>query len=278
MRFTEDDLRSFAKRASADYVMHGVPLTQAVAKVASEEGPMTREHVRRICEMTYHTTFESLYKTAPSGNDRYISFDPPDAEKAASLARATEVGKMSGSRDMLLSKEASMMSKEATAVTKFERVNAFDELVKSAQAPEVRWHNPAGELVRAKNTIDEAIRDIRAQLVSAQEEEKLAMLDLVAQAKSLRSSGYSDEQILHAGFSGTSEGYATEIASELMSFIGENAKVASGSFGEINPQHPMPRKFVKAAEARFERKHLEITLDELQRNRVELNTSLRDLL
>lgn len=63
-----------------------------------------------------------------------------------------------------------------------------------------------------------------------------------------------------------------------MSFIGENAKVASGSLGEVNPQHPMPRKFVKAAEARLERKHLEITLDELQRNRVELNTSLRDLL
>ena len=45
---------------------------------------------------------------------------------------------------------------------------------------------------------------------------------------------------------------------------------------EVNPNHPIPQKFKKLAEANIQRKHLEVTLDELNRNLDYFNEQLKD--
>ena len=97
---TRGALLSLANEASTDFLINGTPLTEAVVKVASSSSlDFTAEHVRRICEMTYHSVYERMHKSA-SGPDKYVSFDPPDARRAAQELRATKVAAASRSRPL----------------------------------------------------------------------------------------------------------------------------------------------------------------------------------
>lgn len=89
---SETELRSYAYDASTEFLQNGTPLTDAVVKVASTIMPLTDEHVRRICEMTYHNTYERLFKEA-SSPDKYISFDPPNAIEACERLRSVPLEK-----------------------------------------------------------------------------------------------------------------------------------------------------------------------------------------
>lgn len=92
---SETELRSYAYDASTDFLQNGTPLTDAVVKVASMVMPLTDEHVRRICEMTYHNTYERMFKEA-SSPDKYISFDPPNAIEACERLRSVPLEKQAG--------------------------------------------------------------------------------------------------------------------------------------------------------------------------------------
>jgi hypothetical protein len=88
---TKEYLQGLAQSATTDFLSNGTPLTEAVVKQASACGAnLTSEHVRRICEMTYHDTYERMHKQASSA-DRYIVFDPPDANVAAEVLQAVKV-------------------------------------------------------------------------------------------------------------------------------------------------------------------------------------------
>ena len=88
---TKDYLKGLARSASSDFLANGTPLTEAVVKQASACGAhLTSEHVRRICEMTYHDTYERMHKQA-CGADQYIVFDPPDAQIAAEILQSEKV-------------------------------------------------------------------------------------------------------------------------------------------------------------------------------------------
>lgn len=88
---TRDFLQGLARNATTDFLANGTPLTEAVVKQASTAGStLTAEHVRRICEMTYHDTYERMHKQADAA-DRYVAFDPPDPCLAAELLNAEKV-------------------------------------------------------------------------------------------------------------------------------------------------------------------------------------------
>ena len=88
---TQMELVTAARTATTDYIQNGTDLTEAVVKAASALQPITSEHVRRICEMTYHDAYERMF-AEKTGMYQYVSFDPPDAIRAAEMLDALQLG------------------------------------------------------------------------------------------------------------------------------------------------------------------------------------------
>jgi len=62
----------------------GISLTDSVVASARPYMPMTHEHVKRICEFTYHDAFERIFNER-RGIERNISFDPAVADDVSVL-------------------------------------------------------------------------------------------------------------------------------------------------------------------------------------------------
>lgn len=88
---TQGQLAQAARAATNDYIQNGTDLTEAVVKAASAMQPLTSEHVRRICEMTYHDAYERMF-AEKTGMHQYVTFDPPDAILAAEMLDALQLG------------------------------------------------------------------------------------------------------------------------------------------------------------------------------------------
>jgi hypothetical protein len=73
--YTKQDLSSLGKEASTMFLEHGVPLNDAIVKIASKRPDMTKEHVQRVIENANLITFEDMFKGASS---KHISFDLAD--------------------------------------------------------------------------------------------------------------------------------------------------------------------------------------------------------
>lgn len=119
---TQAQLVQAARAAATDYIQNGTDLTDAVVKVASDMQPITSEHVRRICEMTYHDAYERLF-AEKTGMYQYVSFDPPNAILAAEMLDAIQLGvNQQHNFDKLASKtmkrttKQRLMGKQASAV------------------------------------------------------------------------------------------------------------------------------------------------------------------
>ena len=76
---TAADLKAISREAASDYLSEGTDPTDAVVKAASLFGrDLTNEHVRRVCEMTYHDIFErqfrvtQMYGQVPRGTSHNI--------------------------------------------------------------------------------------------------------------------------------------------------------------------------------------------------------------
>lgn len=292
---TTADLKAISREAASDYLSEGTDLTDAVVKAASLFGrDLTGEHVRRVCEMTYHDVFERQHREKTGSKDRYISFDPPDAVAASSRLNAQKVA--SGS----LSKEASAMTGTAAVMDKVAQVsdtrsqrhqtfNAFDALVQetSPEPQKTAWYNPLSEVCYLRGQLKEAMVELQNRLDTIEGSEKFAMSDLISQAVQESRDQTGVAGVLHAclaGVSGTklANGVLEDLSSDLLYQMGlhgcvlEAEKVAS--YGEVNRNHPLPRKFEKVAGLRNERLHVEFALSELQRDWDRVNDEVRALI
>lgn len=286
---SRDSLRAMAQRASSEYIINGTPLTEAVIKVASScPHTLTAEHVRRICEMTYHDAYERLHKTA-SGADRYVSFDPPDAVVAAKKLRATKTAAAERSAN-LFEGTAVMTSKVASLRTKFTPANAFTELVKAAEAPEVNWENPNKEIQDIQTSLKEAKSSLHVELGGVKTAHAVATGELIESMIGMYKQGNSIPDLLHACLSQldwneitkesaqeTSNIIAEKIASAVNTVVGMPVNEVA-HLGDVNPEHPLPKKFSKVAELATQRAHLEFALDEIDSNVEYFNRKLEDLL
>ncbi len=70
-------LAHLGKQASDMYLNDGVPLTDAVVKVASRHPSITQDHVQRVVENANLVTFEELFKNGPS---KHVVFDLAEPE------------------------------------------------------------------------------------------------------------------------------------------------------------------------------------------------------
>ena len=238
---------------------------------------------------------------------------------------AAQIGAMALAGQALKSrKKREEAQKTASMPKEFTPLNKFDLHIRK-EASQPNWHNPTRELEETHRALRDSIKTVKADLYSAEQAEKMAMVEMVKQANAGLSAGFSMEQILHAGLSAVdvSSSFMAKEAHDLCSHIAQacaghqnsgftkeakmfmspregmakarenskgwrknpmkllynfdaHKKTASG-FGQVNPDHPIPTKFSKLANSRIERKHLEVTLDELSRNLDYFNEQLRTL-
>lgn len=284
-----DDLKMLARQASSDHLTQGTDLTDAVVKAASLfDRPLTAEHVRRVCEMTYHDVFERKFRNE-GGSDRYVSFDPPHAKIAAERLQAQKIASIHTRRAAMLGAETSEKVASARTFNKYRRVNAFDETIKEAGVAhsEVSWLNPAGELCHIQQDLRDAVRTIRTEIDTLSMQEKWASSDLFTHAVQAHKSGFSASRILEACFTSLGDAPHAEvkIASAVAQDLAENmARVGCAlahekvaSMATVNPNHPLPKLFRKTAEFRGQRMHLEYALSELQTQLERVNRELHEL-
>jgi hypothetical protein len=290
---TREYLQDLARSAASDFLTNGTPLTDAVVKQASACGvTLTAEHVRRICEMTYHDTYERMHKQA-SGADRYIVFDPPDAVKASKVLRAEKVASVQTRTTPTTGGLMTEKSASAPARHRFQPANAFDQVLKTASADHAEPFSKAQGLRDLKNIHDalkEAASSIEAEKQASDSALLAARQELSKIAYSLAKDGVSVNDILHAGFSGVdwdsvSEQSAVKVASELSSFLLSKEASTAGlrltktaSAGDVDPEHPLLQAFAKTAGIEERRVHLEIGLSQIKADLGHANKALTSAL
>lgn len=293
---TKEYLQGLAQAATVDFLSHGTPLTEAVIKQASACGAnLTAEHVRRICEMTYHDTYERMHRQEGTSADRYIVFDPPDAEVAAEVLRAEKVASApkrtsSFAGGLMTEKTASA---EVARAPKFKPANAFDQIIKQADTDHSAPFAQAQglhDLKRVHDALKEASASLRAEMASAEGEILHARRELSKVAYATVKDGASVEDVLHACFSGmdwdaASQETATKVASDLSAYLlTKEARTAglhlskTASYGDVNPEHPLPAAFTKVAAVEERHIHLEIALGEVENDLEHANRALTEAL
>jgi len=177
---------------------------------------------------------------------------------------------------------------------KFAAADAFGAAIQAEpeDPSKVRWHNPVREVIHVKEALANAAKDLDARLASVARSERVEMIDLVKQASAALREGATEEDVLHACFSSPVGEDVTRrvvlgVAGDLADCMVEaNHKVAglsgimskTASLGEINPDHPLPKKFRKVAELRTERKHLEFALEDILRDKQDFNERVKGML
>lgn len=283
---TADNLMSIARQAAGEFLANGTNLSTAVVKQASASRlPLTEEHVRRICEMTYHEAFERSFHQKRGSMDRYISFDPPDAVQCAKELNAMAVEKRAAAPEAgRKALQPIEFLKAASALTgqvareKYQPVNAYLATVLTPDVAKVasqdRWHNPLGDVARLHQSLRDAAAKVSLDMESAAQTAKIASTALFAQAAQTCKDGAAVDEVLglcyHAAEAG---GVSTKIAHDIVCELAEalqahgfdvRTREKTASQAEPNLAHPLATHFTKAASAKQDHLNLAIALDELK--------------
>lgn len=283
-----EDLRDLARRAVADFMQNGTGLSQAVVKCASAYGgpPLTAEHVRRICEMTYHEAYDRLYKSSP-GPDRWVSFDPPDPVFCAEALRSQKVASLPHQETRMTSTTDMAKTASAPARQKFTPRNSWDiamERVPTKLASDERWANPDGDVIRARQRLRAAVDELEAQAASIETAEKIATLKLQAQAERvIRDEGLDAGTVLQACVRDDCDGIPVKVASDVLCSLSRYLDKRGFAMPEkvaavhitVNPAHPLPRSFQEVANLRTEKLAVAEALEEMRGELARLNRGLR---
>ena len=284
-QISTDALMDIARKATGHYLARGTDLTTAVVKEAGASHlPLTEEHVRRICEMTYHEAFERAFHQKRGSMDRYISFDPPDAVQCAKELKAMAVEKTAAAPPQRRALSPVEFLKTASALAgetpreKYKPLNAYLATVLTPNVEKVashdRWHAPTGDLVRAQQNMREAVRKVELDCESAAYEAKVASVTLSAQATQACKDGADISEVLDLCYhAAESAGITVKVAHDTVCEIAEalrshgfdtRVREKTASYAEANLAHPIAQLFVKVASLRDQHNVLSVAADELR--------------
>ena len=285
---TEGALREMAREASSMHLNQGTDLTEAVVKVASAyDQPLTSEHVRRVCEMTYHDVFERSFRGS-NGPDRVVSFDPPEATKVAAAVRARQISSFRDKVAAAPQGEVQETEKAAAApVWMPERPqNAFSSMMAGygadADAPK---QDARAVLTKAASAVTEAERTLRIELGSIKNAQVLAYRELGRQVRQEVINGFVPEQVLSAcTFFMKQAGAPDEVVEDVLVDLARDMLSAGSDLNEKradlgnfapNASHPLCSKAAKVADLRSQRLHREYALEEVLSGRARVERELR---
>lgn len=287
-QLSEDALRAIAREATSLFMGGAASPTDAVIKVASATTyPMTSEHVQRVCEMVYHDIFEQSFRSSP-GPDRLISFDPPDAVKAAAAIHSLQLPSF---RDKIASSGGGAdMSKTAEAPAVREpqrRPNAFSQAVAGYQSDPVGQRKEAQHiLLTTRDELREARTALRTELATAGGSEKYASMDLADAALAAVRQGAAPLAVVEAcvRFAKTADApdsVLEDLATDLVRGLTRRGvrvdfEKAAGLDGfTLNDRHPLRSQSIKVAELRAHRIHASAALEEIEEQLQRVERELR---
>ena len=281
-----------ASAATTMYLREGTPLTEAVTKIAgAHHRPLTVEHARRICEMTYHDAYERVFRD-PSQSS-VVSFDPPDAEKVGSDIRAAQVQSF---RDKLATADAAAASggseKAASAPgwSPPAARNHFLEHLATGTPMEDRSVPEARDILKTASTaVRDAVKEVEVRVGTAKLAHFHAYGDLRQQVRHEVTQGASASGVLAAVSSLMPEGTSDKIASGIIEDLAEtlledgedlDVKEASASLSDfaVNRAHPLAARVQKVASLRGFRVSGEIALSDLRDQQARVERELQSTL
>lgn len=289
---TESDLKALAREATALFLGGTADPTGAVVKVASAfEHPLTSEHVRRVCEMTYHDAFERMFRSAP-GPDRVVNFDPPDAEKVASAVRAAQVQSFSDKVASARAEPVQETTKTASAIPSpppLRTQNAFLAAVARPADTSGLKKEAHAQVSGLRRDLRDAARQMQTEVHSAAGSEKYAFADLADSVLSVVRNGATASQAIGAclEFAKTAavpDDVFEGMASDLFLFLAakgvdlSHEKVAGIDTMVVNDRHPIRAQAIKVAELRGFKIVGQLALDDLRSNTAHVERELQDVL
>jgi hypothetical protein len=290
-RVTHDELRGMAKQATSMYMDGGTALEDAVIKVASSfEHPLTSEHIRRVCEMTYHDAFERGFSKM-AGQDRVVNFDPPNAEKVAAAVQAQQIesfqDKVAAARAPV--QDGAQEKTASVAVTISEPDNAFlTAMGKYASTGEAEKMEARHILKDTLTDVKEAARYLEVEIGSLKTASYHAYLDLGREVRQEVIEGTPPVLVLEsvAHFmkqANVAEPIIGEVIQELTNDMVEagvpfDTKVAGLDHWFANESHPLRVRSVKVGELRGQKFAAELALDDIRGSRSTVELELKNAL
>ena len=261
---SDQDLREAAKHASSSYLQDGTDLTDAVVKAASGiPSTLTDEHVKRLCEMTYHETYERMFRNE-NGSDRLVTFDPPNAKEASARLRAEKVA--SAVTRLRTTSTSGEVEKSASARIKLPRVftptNVFDEKTASVHAEsDIAWNDPYAEARLLEKTLRDQLDQLKTASASNHTGAQDVLLELMDHVQYAAFEGASAGQILELAMEGASAHqvpatYVQKMASLVtdgMTHRGISLESKTASAAVPNLAHPIATLAAKLAEHLYEK-------------------------
>lgn len=186
-------LQMLGKRASALFVEQGIPLTDAVVRVLSEESGLNRNHVQRVTEFANNYAFEDLFNKEASDH-RVVDFgeDGP-ADTAEVLKELNSVGR----------EQIKMAAKQPVPSRRFvpgeDSARETHALTKTASAtPSYPYADPYRELGELRDSVKRAKEEMLVKVGEAGLEYDAACGRLYTLAKQAVMGGYSPADVATA--------------------------------------------------------------------------------
>lgn len=215
--YTKQNLASLGKQASTMFMEQGVPLNDAIVKIASTRPDMTKEHVQRVIENANLITFEDMFKAA---SDKHVSFPLAEPDVIHDELDQTEA-----IADPIYSTEPT-----------YSRVGGFDVIEKEASytgVPDhVRWRR---EYYATKSAV-ESLEKTASSLDAAAETETYKFVRLCKQA-ALSGAGLCATLQL-AGYASQDEEVFSKIAHVVTTSL--QGKVPQGEYADTLPNEAHP--------------------------------------
>jgi len=282
---TDQDLREAAKSASSAYLQGGSDLTDAVVKAASGiPSTLTDEHVKRLCEMTYHETYERMFRNE-TGSDRLVSFDPPNAKEASARLRVEKVA--SASARLRAAGSTREVDKTASAVAairlprQFAPTNMFDEKTASlASDSGIPWNDAYAEARLLEKTLRQQIEQLKTASASNQTGAQDVLLELMDHVQHATFDGATAGQILELAMEGAAEQEVPEIYVQKMASLltdgMRHRKISlegkAASAGIPNLKHPIAVLGAKLASHLYEKAAADEALVDIRAARMALTS------
>lgn len=282
-----ETLRAVAKQAAGEFLADGTDLSSAVVKAASLlHEKLTDEHVRRICEMTYHEAFERTFRDKAGSADRYISFDPPDPAFCAQQLKAAALHVPPPSPFNIPSKKEASMDVLKAASAPLQRYVPVNHALRALHVEKQaeNWLDPFSEVRALRDSLKEAVKAAASECAQADVMQGIAFVQLSGQAEQACKEGTHIGMVLHVCTAGLDAnvhqhevaGALSDVASHLMERgYSPGGKIASNY--TPNPSHPIATLFYKVASLRTKRAEYTAALKDLRLDLNDAETKLRSL-
>lgn len=239
--YTKESLAQLGKDASDLYLRHGMPLADAIVKVASSRSDLSKEHVQRVIENANLVTFEELFKTGPS---KHVTFDLADPDDVH--ARLSGGHEPAGDLHNYLTPPDQRDPEDDSTDDSDDSVDGFDAMPKEKHAhvvPEhVQWRRDYYATRAAVDTLTK-----QASAYDAQAE--AAVHNFIQMAKRASIEGGIKPVLQLAGFASQDREVFTKIAHAVASALPVGHREGEYTESAPNRAHPLYMAYADAEAA-----------------------------